>query len=799
MTTALPVLERPRFCQYAEGPCDQDFEEIEPKHGLFLFGSEPGPIAGTIEEAVRQLTNETGKEWRTWKTLDVQGRVIFCEICKAVRGAQTVFADVTTLNFNLMFELGFCVGLNVPVKPIRDPSYMRDDRLFKSLGVLETFGYIDFQNASELADKAGRKAAEPPLPLPPAKTYRDRPLYVIRGPGNPEGLVQLFSRIKKVPLRYREVDPDEVPTRGLHHHWKQVRGSYGVFAHLLSPNRGDAAIVHNALSAFLCGIAVADQKAVVMIQEERVPQPIDYRELVRSYTDPVQVGGLLTEPIARVFERLQDEVYGSGPPPQGLLAQIDIGDPAAENEIGGLREYFVQTGQFTAAKQGHARLVVGRKGSGKSAMYYAVRQAIQRGHETVILDMKPEGHQFTRLREAVLQELSPGQRDHTVTAFWTYLLLAEIAHKILSSRRELNRAERAGGEPYRRYKALEEAYFAHGLASGDDLPQRLLRLVDRITKRFADAGEITARTDLTQLIHEGDISTLSDAVAAYVEGDKQQVWLLIDNLDKSWGTRNSTPEDIAILIGLLDASRRLERLLDRRGVELHCLVFIRTDILEHLHRASADRGKDTSIDLDWDDAEVFREILRRRLVTTPGLDGDFISVWGRIAEPTIEGQDSFQYVVDRTLMRPRDMLLFVQDALEVATNRGKDRIEAVDILHAEARYSEEALLALVYEIEDTDPTLGSAIYEFHGHPRTLAEDAALSVLRSAGIPDGRIDHALEVLVWFGFLGIKRNGADEEEFAYQTRFNVRKLRHPVTQGDASLVIHPAFRSALGVRG
>jgi hypothetical protein len=46
------------------------------------------------------------------------------------------------------------------------------------------------------------------------------------------------------------------------------------------------------------------------------------------------------------------------------LHKIDLGDVAAENEITGLRSYFVQTGPAVQARRGHARLVVGRKGSG---------------------------------------------------------------------------------------------------------------------------------------------------------------------------------------------------------------------------------------------------------------------------------------------------------------------------------------------------------------------------------------------------------------------------------------------------
>jgi hypothetical protein len=69
-------------------------------------------------------------------------------------------------------------------------------------------------------------------------------------------------------------------------------------------------------------------------------------------------------------------------------------------------------------------------------------------------------------------------------------------------------------------------------------------------------------------------------VAAYVTEQKDELWLLIDNLDKSWATRGATPEDILIVQGLLEASRKLERQLGKRDVAFNCLVFIRPDVLE---------------------------------------------------------------------------------------------------------------------------------------------------------------------------------------------------------------------------
>lgn len=56
-----------------------------------------------------------------------------------------MIADVTSLNLNLMFEIGFALGLELPVLLIRDPSFLRDTRQFAELGMFDTIRYLDFQ------------------------------------------------------------------------------------------------------------------------------------------------------------------------------------------------------------------------------------------------------------------------------------------------------------------------------------------------------------------------------------------------------------------------------------------------------------------------------------------------------------------------------------------------------------------------------------------------------------------------------------------------------------------------------
>jgi hypothetical protein len=91
-----PITEPPLFCEYAGGACDQSFAAPHISDGLILFPSEPEIIANTIEEALPKLKSAAkGRKWLSWKDLGIVGRIIFCEICKALRFTKVAVADVS--------------------------------------------------------------------------------------------------------------------------------------------------------------------------------------------------------------------------------------------------------------------------------------------------------------------------------------------------------------------------------------------------------------------------------------------------------------------------------------------------------------------------------------------------------------------------------------------------------------------------------------------------------------------------------------------------------------------------------
>ncbi len=800
----VPVVSRPPvFCEYAKGPCDQTFADMQRSDGLFLYPSEPEVIAFTIEESVRLLQSTTSyrlsgpRRWITWKDIAVPGQIIFCRICKALRFADLIIADVTTLNFNLMFEIGYALGLGLPVLPIRDTSFVEDSKVFGQIGMIDTLGYLDFQNSSELAGSIINRLNQPAVFPQSPGVNREQPLFLVRSHIQNEGHVRLMSALKKSGLRFRAFDPRESPRISLHDAFRHVQCSLGVVLHLVASGRVGA-VVHNSRCALIAGMALASNKRVLMLQEadsrRDLGHPIDYRDIVRTYSNPKAIPDLLIPLVKGVVEDFQSSRFVPTALPLTPLEKVDLGDLAAENEILALRTYFFPTAQYNETKRGHARLVVGRKGAGKTAIFYGVRSAHKPAHSNVVLDLKPEGHQFTKLREAILQKLPPGPQQHILTAFWNYLLLMEIAHKVIQD--DANRSYR-DSELRQAFKRLEEVYRSYraGDTEQGDFSERLLALVDEIVSRSSGITSKTLNTEaVTELVYKRDVRDLGEVLTEYLGTfGKEHIWLLFDNLDKGWPILDVKQEDILLIKSLLDATRKLQRQLERRGVESHAVVFLRNDIYDHLILDPADRGKETAVVLDWSDPEVFREVVRRRIVASTELDCSFDELWRLFFTSHVNGQESFSYILERTLARPREVLRFVRDCIDVAVNRGHEAVREEDILHAESSYSDDALVDITFELKDITPEFSNVPYAFIGSTAVLSPSHVEELVAQAGVSAPQVRRVLELLLWFGFVGLHVY-PDEERYSYQYQHNIAKMRHGLAS--FSYCIHPAFRKALG---
>jgi hypothetical protein len=106
------------------------------------------------------------------------------------------------------------------------------------------------------------------------------------------------------------------------------------------------------------------------------------------------------------------------------------------------------------------------------------------------------------------------------------------------------------------------------------------------------------------------------------------------------------------------------------------------------------------------------------------------------------------------------------------------------------------LVSVGFELADVNRAYIDLLYSFIGCPSFLSAQKVGEIVQSGGIPQDKINEAIEALLWFGFLGIQDAGQDDPQFAYQVHYNLAKMLSLLRTGRAYLVVHPAFRSALG---
>jgi len=566
---------------------------------------------------------------------------------------------------------------------------------------------------------------------------------------------------------------------------------------LLSPEFDDA-VVHNIRAAFVAGLAHGMGKETLVLQDGRHSAPLDLRDAAETYQSLDDINRHVERFAGDVYEVLQKSDVVEGVP-DSLLQRVSLGDPMAENEFQTLALYYVHTDEYDRALRGEVNLVVGRKGTGKTALFFQVRDKVRRNKQNVVVDLKPEGYQLLKLKEHVLDLLAEGAKAHLITAFWEYLLLLEICRKVLEKDRHKHRYDPAMAESYQR---LEDLHRGGPGSTEGDFSERLLVLsqdiIDDYQREYGETGRDVRLTanEVTNLLHSRPLAELRKELASYL-GRKDQVLVLFDNLDKGWGYKGVGSGDILILRCLIDAARKVQRDMRQEDVQISCIVFVRNDIYQLLMHSSPDFGKEARASLDWSDADLLREVLRRRLAQSFEGSISFEQAWGLVCVSHYEGEETSQLLIDRCLMRPRNLLKILGYCRGFAVNLDHERIDPSDISKGLRSYSNDLVEEGGRELADVEPSAQDLLYEFVGEPSEISE-ANLRVLLVQSIAEDKLEAVTDFLLYFGFLGVKTR-QDEPRYIYHVGYDLGILKAVQRKNrDTSVfVLNPAFWPALEV--
>lgn len=770
------------------------------------YASVPPQIGQTIEAAANLLrTKARWTAFETWRQLDIPGHFIADAILEKIAAADFVVADITRLNFNVCYEAGYAIGRGKRVYFILNNALQPQTKEIGKLGIFDTLGYQAYANSEELYARLLSVKSTEPANFPDTTLDRKAPIFVLDVSPRTDASIRTIARIKKSKILFRSFDPSEQSRLSTMEAYRGVAASVAVVVHFLSNQVTDYDI-NNYRAAFVAGMTTGMEKDLLALQESDDPVPIDYRDLVSTYKRPSDIDAFINDLAPRVMEGLQATGKTRTAKPLDLLASLDLGASAAENEMTRLDDYYLPTDHYNNVIGGNVRLVVGRKGSGKTAMFFQTRNKIRANRQRIVLDLKPEGYQLKRFKEMLLQFFGEAIQEHICKAFWEYVLLLELCYKLL----EKDRSVHVGNARlYEAYQELARIYNVDDYVNEGDFSERMLRLVQQITDRFNDQRTGNRPTmdnkGLSQVLYTHDIRALRDELIKYMKL-KQDAWILFDNIDKGWPTRGVEPSDIVILRGLLEATRDIERTFRRGGTEVHTVVFLRNDVFEILTDETPDRGKESRVSLDWTDPDLLKQLLWRRLVSNSGLStaGSFEDAWNMIAVSHVDGESSADHLIELSLMRPRNLLNLVNYCKSSAVNMSRSKITAEDISKAVDHYSADLGNEIGLEIRDVFPQADDILYSFLGASRRLTLQEIFERFEQSAIPKERYGDLLEILLWFAFVGLVQPGGTDGTtvlYSYSVFYDLKKLRRlgkNYSDVTTEFAIHPAFWRFLEAR-
>lgn len=479
------------------------------------------------------------------------------------------------------------------------------------------------------------------------------------------------------------------------------------------------------------------------------------------------------------------------------LQRLNFGYEDAERDITGglLRESFIRTVAYEAAISGDKMLIIGRKGSGKSAI--CMRIADGSAHPDHRILITPDDAVGTELRRFELQGLTG---DTARSLVWRYLFAVHAARYLVT---------RAGRERGRlksqpTIKILRRFLKANGELARGDVGARLAHTVQglQMTSLSLEAFGVRTGVEMGRAPSEGAQATrqlevvergVADAFAALngnAGAPNPELILLVDQLEQVWSAETDAH---SMIIGLLLAAKHATAYY--RGA-LHCIIFLRSDIYDSLSFPDGDKFRGDELRLGWS-ADSLLELAhsRARASAGDGLTPD--RLWTEVFPPYIAGEATTTFLLSRALARPRDVIQYLNVARDIALQNGHDRIQESDVLLATQQFSEWKLKDLIQEY--------LVAYPYLEHLFPLFQNAGYVVMRNV-LADrfeqttrtlhGRFPaytHALtlpgviDTLYSVGFIGVRRGndvvyagGADPAIQPYESEFH----------------IHPCFRDALG---
>jgi hypothetical protein len=428
-----------------------------------------------------------------------------------------------------------------------------------------------------------------------------------------------------------------------------------------------------------------------------------------------------------------------------LRSAFTLGGEAAEADHM-LEEAFYLSSDYRVmeSRTDHRCFIVGRTGAGKSAALKRLED-VNPDH---VIRINPENLSLpyiTNLQAIRYLDSLEVNLDTFWNTLWKHVLLVEIIrhrYKVSSPEAKENvftalKSKLQNDKTKQAALAYLNEFEGRFWCEADE---RVREITDKFTRKIdAEAGiklgaansSINAGTTAAyesssesraqqvdrfqRIVNENQLARLNKMVEVLddhiLESEHDYRYVVIDDLDRDWVDERIANDLIRCLFSTVYGLQHVQN--------LKVLVALRTNIFQELDFGRRGGGQEEKfralvLDMRWTrrDLEMMLDERVRVSAKEVGLDAKGISD----ILPTANNARGkpIDYILDRTLLRPRDAIAFTNECLAVGIGKGK--LSWVEIKKAERTYSSKRLLALRDEWKGTYPGVGRVVEKFRRCP-----------------------------------------------------------------------------------
>lgn len=476
------------------------------------------------------------------------------------------------------------------------------------------------------------------------------------------------------------------------------------------------------------------------------------------------------------------------------IQDVSFGKLAAESEIDkGLKDYFIETGAFVRLRDRKKSIILGNRGSGKSAIIKMLAE-YHKTHNRLVVELTPEDYSYEMLQRTMVSERDGSwAKIGAYTAAWKYLIYVLAMKTYFEDNKTILKTTSKKIFTY-----LRDNHTVRNKNYWDDFISYLTR-IEGIKVGTYEAG--IKKSELQQLYKLEELSPLLDGLK--ILSNRKPIVFLIDELDKGW---DATEDAKAFIGGLFQAAISINQLSDNFSV----IVSLRKELYDNIPALYDDFQKYNDIFeiIEWEKKSLLKLIAKRISHSLPELNKlNDIEKWRMIFKEQIYQTDSFEYIIGRSLYRPREIIQFCIEARERAVEKRSNKIDANSIVTSEIRYSGKRTKDIATEYKTQYPHLLDIFEAFRGSnfiiERNELEEICYKILsgelktQAPQWLDNQTEEFLITILWqIGFLNIFTDcyidGRQSKGF-----YGCHQIGQSNIGNIQKFMIHPMFRMFLGI--